>query len=162
MTLTIETPALLFPAISFLVLAYTNRYSALTRLARDLLREYEHSPVDHVVDQIGMVRGRIRIIRTMLTLAASSMALSVVAVLALYEQWDDLAKGAFLVALVLVTISYSLAVVEIRRSAAALDVQMIATLDRLPPGDMDRLRAVLAANPIARRTWWFLRRRHRA
>ena len=146
MTLSIETPALLFPAISFLVLAYTNRYSALTRLARELLHDYERTQADHVVDQITMVRERIRIIRLMLTLAAIAMACSVLAILGLYESWETFAKVVFMVALVLLTATYVLAVVEISKSSNALDVQMAATLERMPAGPITRLRTELAAS----------------
>jgi Protein of unknown function (DUF2721) len=128
--LSIETPALLFPAISFLVLAYTNRYSTLTRVARDLLREYASAPADHLVDQIAMLRGRVRIIKVMLSGAAVSMACCVVSILALYEEWDDVAKAAFMVSLVVLTATYVLAVVEIYRSSTALDVQINATMGR--------------------------------
>lgn len=140
MSLSIETPALLFPAISFLVLAYINRFSALTRLARDLLHEYERTPVDHVAEQIRLVRERIRIIRLMLTLAAAAMASCIVALMSLYESWDTTAKVAFTAALILLMLTYVLAVVEIFRSSNALDIQMVATLDRLPPGPLERLR----------------------
>lgn len=159
MPLTIETPALLFPAISFLVLAYTNRYSALTRLARDLLRQFESEPADHVFHQIALVRQRIRIIRTMLTLAALAMGSCVVSILSLYEDWDGVAKLWFTVALILLTVTYALAVVEIRRSARALDIQMEATLERMPPSHLALLRREMAANPLARRARSLLSRR---
>jgi Protein of unknown function (DUF2721) len=126
--LSIETPALLFPAISFLVLAYTNRYSTLTRVARDLLREYASNPADHLVDQIAMLRGRVRIIKVMLSGAAVSMACCVVSILSLYEEWDAVAKVAFMVSLVVLTATYVLAVVEIYQSSKALDIQINATM----------------------------------
>ena len=40
MEITFNTPALLFPAISLLLLAYTNRYLALANLIRKLHDEY--------------------------------------------------------------------------------------------------------------------------
>jgi hypothetical protein len=130
--LTIQTPALLFPAISFLMLAYTNRYSALTRLARDLLHGYEASNADHVIVQIRLVRQRIRIIRLMLTLAAISIGASSFTILALYEEWEMVGKVVFTVSLVLLTVTYALAVVEISQSARALDIQIDATLGQRP------------------------------
>jgi Protein of unknown function (DUF2721) len=130
--LTIQTPALLFPAISFLMLAYTNRYSALTRLARDLLRDFERTQADHVIVQIHLVRQRIRIIRVMLTLAAVSIGASSFTILALYEEWETVGKVVFTVSLVLLTVTYALAVAEISQSARALDIQIDATLGRRP------------------------------
>jgi hypothetical protein len=41
MELTFNTPALLFPAISLLLLAYTNRFRALANLVRRLHDEYK-------------------------------------------------------------------------------------------------------------------------
>jgi hypothetical protein len=128
MRITISTPALLFPAISFLVLAYTNRYSALTRLVRDLLREYAVTPADHVVQQIRLVRTRVFLIRVMLTLAAVSMFLGVLTIFALYESWDLAAKVLFMGSLLGLSASYGLAVVEIQRSSRALDIQIEATI----------------------------------
>jgi len=40
MELSINTPALLFPAITLLMLAYTNRFLALASLVRSLHDEY--------------------------------------------------------------------------------------------------------------------------
>ena len=44
MELSITTPALLFPAISLLLLAYTNRFLALAALMRDLYNRYAAQP----------------------------------------------------------------------------------------------------------------------
>ena len=46
MELTLTTPALLFPALSLLMLAYTNRFLTLASLIRELHRRYqtEHEP----------------------------------------------------------------------------------------------------------------------
>lgn len=132
MQLTIQTPALLFPAISFLMLAYTNRYSALTRLARDLLRDYDATQAGHVIVQIGLVRQRIRIIRIMLTLAAISIGASSFTILALYEEWETVGKVVFTVSLIMLTVTYALAVFEISVSSRALDIQIDATLGQRP------------------------------
>lgn len=44
MELTLTTPALLFPAISLLLLAYTNRFLTLANLMRDLYARYRAQP----------------------------------------------------------------------------------------------------------------------
>ena len=38
MNLTVSTPALLFPAIALLMLAYTNRYHFIVNLIRELIK----------------------------------------------------------------------------------------------------------------------------
>lgn len=156
--LSLETPALLFPAISFLVLAYTNRYSALTRLARELLKEYSHHQAEHLATQIGLVRQRIRIIRLMLTLGASAMFSCVLAIVLMFEELDAAAKVLFMIGLLSLCGSYALAVLEIRRSAEALDIQMLATLNEIPPGPLDQLRHDLGSTKLGRRTAGLLRR----
>jgi hypothetical protein len=66
MEITFNTPALLFPAISLLLLAYTNRFLALANLVRRLHDEYkrEHkSPL--LLSQIKSLRQRINLVRYM-------------------------------------------------------------------------------------------------
>jgi len=66
MELSITTPALLFPAISLLMLAYTNRFLALASLIRNLHEQYKKDPDQkHIVKQIRNLRARTRLIRLM-------------------------------------------------------------------------------------------------
>ena len=52
MELTLQTPSLLFPAISLLMLAFTNRFLSLAKLIRDLYTQYEKSKEQKVFVQI--------------------------------------------------------------------------------------------------------------
>ncbi len=63
MDLTLTTPALLFPAISLLLLAYTNRFLALAALMRDLHARYKSSPDPQIKGQLANLRYRIVLIR---------------------------------------------------------------------------------------------------
>ena len=65
MRIELNTPALLFPAISFLLLPYTNRYLALANLTRGLLSDYIANPDDRLLSQIKILRRRIGMIRKM-------------------------------------------------------------------------------------------------
>lgn len=62
MEISLGTPALLFPAISLLMLAYTNRFLALTSLIRQLGEEYKNAPERNILEQIAALRFRIRLI----------------------------------------------------------------------------------------------------
>lgn len=44
MEISLTTPALLFPAISLLLLAYTNRFLTLAGLIRNLYKLYKEQP----------------------------------------------------------------------------------------------------------------------
>lgn len=62
----INTPALLFPAITLLMLAYTNRFLSLATLVRKLHDEYIRGEKEkHILLQIKNIRSRINLIRYM-------------------------------------------------------------------------------------------------
>lgn len=65
MELNLTTPAVLFPAISLLMLAYTNRYLAIASLIRDLYSEYKNGQDEVLLQQMTILRYRIRLIRNM-------------------------------------------------------------------------------------------------
>lgn len=80
MEITFTTPALLFPAISLLLLAYTNRYLALASLIRKLHDEYmKGEKKTHLLNQIKILRIRINMVRQMQTLGVFSFVCCVVA-----------------------------------------------------------------------------------
>lgn len=63
--LNITTPALLFPAISLLLLAYTNRFLVLAQLIRELHFKYKQNPDDLILKQIDNLRKRVNLIKNM-------------------------------------------------------------------------------------------------
>src|SRR5258708_28104846 len=65
MDINITTPAVLFPAVSLLLLAYTNRFLALASVIRKLHADYKASPSPHFLSQIQNLRRRIRLVRNM-------------------------------------------------------------------------------------------------
>jgi hypothetical protein len=73
MELTLTTPALLFPALSLLLLAYTNRFLALANLIRELHRRYHTEPAPGVAGQLANLRRRVYIIRDMQALGIASL-----------------------------------------------------------------------------------------
>lgn len=129
MTLDLATPALLFPAISLLLLAYTNRFLTLATLIRNLHSKYqkEHDPL--LVYQIKNLRLRTRLIRDMQVLGVVSLFLSALCMLLLFQGHISAAKYVFGVSLVFLLASLSLSIWEIQISIRALNIQL---------GDMDR------------------------
>ena len=61
----LTTPALLFPAISLLLLAYTNRFLVIAQLIRQLHVKYQERAHDVVLRQIANLRVRVMLIRRM-------------------------------------------------------------------------------------------------
>ncbi len=124
MRIELNTPALLFPAISFLLLPYTNRYLALANLIRNLLAEHQNSPHQRLVQQINVLRRRITLIRLMQSFAVFAMLLSMISMLSIFEQWFGAGHALFFAALVSVIVSLALSLWEIQLSTEALNLQL--------------------------------------
>ena len=125
MEINLTTPALLFPAISLLLLAFTNRFLALASLVRQLHQNYKSDPDEIVLGQIANIRYRINLIRDMQAFGVSSLLLCVVCMLVLFAGWVMVGKWIFAVSLMLMAISLAMSIREIQISVGALDLQMI-------------------------------------
>lgn len=71
--LTLTTPALLFSAVSLILLAYTNRFLSYAQLVRQLRDRYMENPTDITVAQIENLRKRLNLTRTMQGLGIASL-----------------------------------------------------------------------------------------
>lgn len=120
MELTIQTPALLFPAISLLLLAFTNKFLAIANLIRNLVSDYEKHRHDLLMTQIASLKRRLQLIRWMQVFGISSMLLCVVTMFLIFENWNMGAKVLFGISLLLMIISLFLSLLEIVLSAGAL------------------------------------------
>lgn len=122
MELNLATPALLFPAISLLLLAYTNRFLALANLVRDLHARWEAKGGKGIRGQIDNLKKRIRIIKSMQLLGVSSFLLCVLTMLLIFFSLQLAADAAFAFALLLLLASLGLSIQELFISADALDI----------------------------------------
>jgi uncharacterized protein DUF2721 len=125
MELSITTPALLFPAISLLMLAYTNRFLALATLIRTLHDKYQNDPNQkHIVEQIRNLRARIRLIRSMQAFGVVSFLFCVVCMFCIFKVWNTAAYIIFALSIIAFVISLILSLVEIILSTRALEVAL--------------------------------------
>lgn len=121
MEITLTTPAMLFPAVSLLLLAYTNRFVALA----SIIRNFEESEKDESVNQqISNLRKRIQYIKKMQESGVGSFFFCVVSMLAMYLEYQQIGNWVFGFSLVLLLYSLWLSVKEIRISVEALDVHL--------------------------------------
>ncbi|MDN4502744.1 DUF2721 domain-containing protein [Alteromonadaceae bacterium BrNp21-10] len=121
MTITLTTPAMLFPAISLLLLAYTNRFLTLASIIRNFGSE-KMDESDH--KQINNLRKRIQLIKRMQEAGAASFFLCVLAMLAIYLEYQIVGGWIFAGSLVLLLYSLWMSVWESRISVEALDVHL--------------------------------------
>ena len=133
MDLTLTTPALLFPAISLLLLAYTNRFLALAALMRDLYARYKTEPDPRTKGQLVSLRYRIGIIRNMQVYGVASFLGCVLCMFVLFAGQATLGKWIFGGSLILLLLSLGLSLREVQVSIDALVLQL-TDLDAADPG----------------------------
>jgi hypothetical protein len=124
MELTITTPALLFPTVSLVLLAYTNRFLAVAALVRKLAIQYHEKKDQRLVDQIRNLRIRLRLIRDMQMLSIFAIFLSVLCMFFLFNGNELIAKYVFGASLVSLLLSLGLSLREIQISTRALAIQL--------------------------------------
>lgn len=122
--LTLTTPALLFSAISLLLLAYTNRFLALATLVRSLYAKYKENRDQLIFGQIKNLKRRLNLIRNMQICGITSLLLCVVCMFLIYIEWTGIAEIIFGIALLLLILSLALSVREIQISVKALNIQL--------------------------------------
>jgi hypothetical protein len=120
MQINFTTPALLFPAISLLLLAYTNKFLAIANLIRSLHSRYEqeHSPL--LRQQIFTLRKRVYLIRWMQTFAILSFLMCFLCMFLLFWEKKLAATWVFGASLVMMLVSLAFSLWEIIVSASAL------------------------------------------
>ncbi len=125
MELTFNTPALLFPAISLLLLAYTNRFVAIASRVRTLHTQYlKEADKTIILKQIQSLRKRINLIKYMQGLGVFSFLCCVVAMYCIYNQWNSAAQTIFAISLLSLLSSLVLSLVEIIQSTHALELEL--------------------------------------
>jgi hypothetical protein len=120
----LTTPALLFPAISLLLLAYTNRFIVLASLIRNLQNQAREDLKDIVIRQILNLRRRIILIRNMQVLGVSSFILCAAAMFLIFINLIFIAQLAFGVSLFLLVLSLILSLWEIAISTKAIGIAL--------------------------------------
>jgi hypothetical protein len=119
--LTLTTPALLFSAISLIMLAYTNRFLAYASIIRSLHDKYIKEKDSVLIAQIKNIKQRLYLTRSMQIFGISSLLLCVLTMLLIYIQQHTIAVWVFGFALLLLIISLALLIVEIQISVKALE-----------------------------------------
>ena len=128
MDLTLTTPALLFPAISLLLLAFTNRFLTLANLMRELYARYKKEPDPKIKGQLKNLRYRIILIRNMQAWGIASFFGCVLCMFVLFAGQIVLGQWIFAASLIFLLIALGLSLREIQVSIDALTLQ-ISDLD---------------------------------
>jgi len=120
----VTTPALLFPAISLLLLAYTNRFLTLAGLIRKLADEQRDGHREGNLRQILLLRRRISLTKRMQIAGVFSFLLCTLSMFALFLSLTSLGMLLFGISLVGLSVSLVFSLWEIVISTNALNVQL--------------------------------------
>jgi hypothetical protein len=132
MELGLTTPALLFPAISLLLLAYTNRFLTLASLIRELHRSYKSNPDQLILAQISNLRYRVVLIRNMQVYGIASFFLCVLCMFVLFAGQELMGKVIFALSLIALMVSLAISFREIQVSVDALNYRLSDLEDSFP------------------------------
>ena len=119
--LTLTTPALLFSAISLIMLAYTNRFLAYAAVVRSLHDKYLQKKDKALIKQIKNLKKRLYLTRSMQIFGISSLLLCVFTMFLIYIEQHTIAIWVFGLALILLILSLAYLIREIQISVEALE-----------------------------------------
>jgi Protein of unknown function (DUF2721) len=124
--ISINTPALLFPAITLMMLAYTNRFLALATLIRNLHAKYKQIQEDREIikQQITNLKRRLVLVKQMQAAGIISFFFCVLSMLFIYFQYEQVAIAIFGLSLLSLLISLGLSLNEIFISTRALEIEL--------------------------------------
>ena len=124
MDFSLTTPAILFPAVSLLLIAYTNRYLAIAKLIRELKTAHRKEENPIYLKQIRVLKRRERFIRNMQAFAIASLFCCTFAMAMIYlgeNRWGGIVFGA---ALLLMLISLAISFRDILMAGIALKIEL--------------------------------------
>ncbi len=122
--MTLTSPALLFPAISLLLLAYTNRFLVLAQLIRQLNHREGSQVRDLAKRQIENLRQRIVLIRSMQRWGVISFLLCTLSMFSLFMEWELAGKWCFGASLASLVLSLAVSLFEIQISCNAINIEL--------------------------------------
>ncbi len=125
MDISLTTPALLFPTVSLLMLAYTNRFLTLATIIRNLHDRYKTDDDENLLGQIANLRYRVYLIRNMQIFGVLSLLMCVVSMFALFAGWLAGGQWSFAIALLLMIVSMLISLRELQVSVGALDLLLL-------------------------------------
>lgn len=122
----LTTPAMLFPGISLLFLAYTQRFLALANLIRNLYQRetINSSEITKHNLQIVSLRKRLYLMRTMQLFGVVSFILCGLSMLSMFLEWNFVGKIVFGVSICSLIISLLISFFEIWLSTKAINIAL--------------------------------------
>lgn len=122
--MTFTTPALLFPAISLLLLAYTNRFLVLAQLIRQLNEANKNEMREIIIRQLSSLRKRLLLVKLMQSFGVISFLACTFSMFALFLEYVFIGKCLFGASLVILSISLLFSLYEVIISMDAINAEL--------------------------------------
>jgi hypothetical protein len=129
--LNFNTAGLLFPTLSLLMLAYTNRYLGLTSAARSLAARYREAPDARLAQQVASLGERLGLVRHTQAQGVLSLLSCTACLGALFMGSQVAARFAFAAALLFMMVSLVTSLREIHLSIRAIQIELDSLLGAL-------------------------------
>ena len=127
MTLSITDPAFLFPGISLLFLAFTNRYLTLATIVRQLNEVLAEQEDVNRARQIQTLRLRIELIKYMQAAGIVAFLFCVLSMMCLILNEQRIGEWLFMASLVTMFVSLVLSLIEVLKSGQTLKIELDRT-----------------------------------
>ena len=124
MEITLTTPALLFPALSLLLLAYTNRFMAIANRVRTLKPQYMSTHSASIMGQLVNLRKRLYIVRNMQVVGIGAMFGCVLCMLLLFVGLHTAGVWVFGASLLGLLVSLGMSLRELIISIEAIKLEL--------------------------------------
>lgn len=124
MEIEISTPALLFPAVSLLLLAYTNRFLAVAQLIRMLHRQSNERENCEEYRQITNLKHRLELTKWMQFFGVLSLLLCTLSMTELFMGYLEIGKKIFGLSLIAMCLSLLISLWELMISTKALNMEL--------------------------------------
>lgn len=124
MDIEISTPALLFPAVSLLLLAYTNRFLTTGQLIRALSKQARQGDVGEFQGQIANLKKRLELTKWMQFFGVLSLLLCTISMFCLFLNLYNFGKLTFGISLISMCLSLGISIWEVYISSNALNLEL--------------------------------------
>ncbi|MFT7003221.1 MAG: hypothetical protein ACJAWW_000556 [Sulfurimonas sp.] len=124
MEIEITTPALLFPAISLLLLAYTNRFLTTGQLIRSISNQAREHGANKLVGQIDNLKKRLELTKWMQFFGVVSILMCTVSMFSLFLGYLQFGREVFGMSLLIMCLSLLLSLWEVYISSNALNLEL--------------------------------------
>lgn len=120
----LTTPALLFPAISLLLLAYFNRFLAIAGRIRQLKIDVNQENLVSTRKQLANLKKRLNMILTMQAIGVASILFCIISMSFFFAEYKQAGHLAFACSLVFMLTSLVISLWEILISSKALKIEL--------------------------------------